>query len=739
MGVTKQYTMSDVSMRSDWRCYQSSGGSYISTTPSTDEETQNLVIDGLPDGAIIHSATLTYTINSPSTSTGAAISQIAGQTVEWRPGTYSISLSITGNGTYPILFRFKAYGSSHEHTQSHYATLVYRNITVTVDYEDPYYASGWSVNAPSVEAGNPVPITISPAGSGYSHHLLMTFGSYSTEAWLEANVNVASLATAIAWCNAIPNSLSGTATITLTTYFGGKAIGSSSKTVGITVPASVVPTLSANVTRVLTVGGVTYPDVTGGYVQQKSAVKADITAASGAYGSSIAAYSINVGGRSEAAYNSAGTTLTTPVLPMSGTVAITFRVTDSRGRTAQVIKTIQVEAYSAPKANNLVVMRVDDNGDENPNGTKGRYSFNRVYSSLGGRNSCTAAITALGSTVSNVADSGWILPGAIKTLDVLASYRVEIKLTDIYGTTTTVATIPSINFALHFSADGTAVWVGEACQASNAFGVAAHRDVYFYGKELRSMIPAHNLLDNSDFRNPVIQREQTYFSGDTMYTIDRWTLVYSGDGTLTVDTENDCIKLYRSGYSAYWEQRIDPEVEKTIVGKKVTFAIMAKGSGLLMYRTGFKGTENEIKTFGTTDYEIVVANWEINSADVWFSIVNSPGTTLEVKWAALYEGEYTAETLPPYIPKGYAHELMECMRYYQTMNVLVSASTSTVQAPGRFFFTLPVAMRVNPSISYVLYEGSTEPEYILADRKALDVKQTASGHSHMYVKLSADL
>lgn len=35
-----------------------------------------------------------------------------------------------------------------------------------------------------------------------------------------------------------------------------------------------------------------------------------------------------------------------------------------------------------------------------------------------------------------------------------------------------------------------------------------------------------------------------------------------------------------------------------------------------------------------------------------------------LKWAALYEGAYTADTLPPYVPKGYAAELAECQRYY---------------------------------------------------------------------------
>ena len=40
------------------------------------------------------------------------------------------------------------------------------------------------------------------------------------------------------------------------------------------------------------------------------------------------------------------------------------------------------------------------------------------------------------------------------------------------------------------------------------------------------------------------------------------------------------------------------------------------------------------------------------------------GGTGDIFWAALYEGTYTADTLPPYVPKGYAAEMMECQRYY---------------------------------------------------------------------------
>ncbi len=44
-------------------------------------------------------------------------------------------------------------------------------------------------------------------------------------------------------------------------------------------------------------------------------------------------------------------------------------------------------------------------------------------------------------------------------------------------------------------------------------------------------------------------------------------------------------------------------------------------------------------------------------------VVTSDSAT--ICWVALYEGEYTVDTLPAYVPKGYAAELAECQRYYR--------------------------------------------------------------------------
>jgi hypothetical protein len=480
-----QLNLADVTLKSNWQCYYTGTG-FASTYPTTAQNTQAVNLAGIPAGSTINSAVLNYTI-SGSPNTGAAMCTINGAAAPWREGAQSVPLQVTG-GEYSITFAFRANGSTHEHSYSHSAVLSFQQITLVIDYADPYAPSDWTINTPSVDAGNPVSVTVTPKGGGYTHLLKAEFGAHTAQVDMAEGVSVASLPTSLTWLTAIPNTVSGVANLTLYTYRGGTLIGSSSKSVTITAPASVVPSLEASVARVLTVGGMTYPDVTGGYVQQKSAVKATITSAAGAYGSTITGYSINVGGKSDAAFNTAGTSLTTPLLPDAGTVVITFRATDSRGRTAQKLLTIQVEAYAPPRANKFTVYRANEQGQRDDNGTRGRYEFQKVFSSLGGKNTCTASIAAAGSEASGIGETGWIVPGAVKTLDTLLSYDVYLTLEDAYGSVTVSDLIPSINFALHFSADGTSTWVGGVSEHSNAFGVAPGRTVYFYGQELRDLI-----------------------------------------------------------------------------------------------------------------------------------------------------------------------------------------------------------------------------------------------------------
>lgn len=103
------------------------------------------------------------------------------------------------------------------------------------------------------------------------------------------------------------------------------------------------------------------------------------------------------------------------------------------------------------------------------------------------------------------------------------------------------------------------------------------------------------------------------------------------------------------------------------------------------------------------------------------------------KWVALYKGAYTKDTLPVYISKGYAAELTECMRYYQTLNVLAGTEA---YASRRQMINFP-AMRIAPTVTVALLGGDAF-DNITADNHSLDV--TGAGtYSHALVQLSADL
>ncbi|MFR3266389.1 MAG: DUF859 family phage minor structural protein [Blautia massiliensis (ex Durand et al. 2017)] len=121
----------------------------------------------------------------------------------------------------------------------------------------------------------------------------------------------------------IPKAVTGTGTITCTTYNGNTSIGSKTCTLTLTVPASVKPTITS-LTAARVDGAV--PSTWGIYVQTKSKATLTINGAAGSYGSTISSYSITGGG-----YTSTASSFTTGFLNTSGTVTFTATVTDSEG------------------------------------------------------------------------------------------------------------------------------------------------------------------------------------------------------------------------------------------------------------------------------------------------------------------------------------------------------------------------------------------------------------------------
>lgn len=159
------------------------------------------------------------------------------------------------------------------------------------------------------------------------------------------------------------------------------------------------------------------------------------------------------------------------------------------------------------------------------------------------------------------------------------------------------------------------------------------------GKAPAYYLQPRNLLDNSDFTNPVNQRGQTSYQTPWSMTIDRWYLssYAENNATLTLTTNGVVITPGTSGIAAI-AQRLPSE---DLHADKAYTALAQTLDGT--YITGT--VENHTDTYGF--YQI------------GFKV--SAETTLV--WAALYEGSYDVSTLPPYVPKE--NEIISCREYYR--------------------------------------------------------------------------
>jgi len=211
------------------------------------------------------------------------------------------------------------------------------------------------------------------------------------------------------------------------------------------------------------------------------------------------------------------------------------------------------------------------------------------------------------------------------------------------------------------------------------------------GKAPEYYMHPRNLLDNSDFTNPVNQRRQTSYTG-AGYTIDRWKLT-NANSTLTVD--NDGITISANGGWCYPQQFIT--TNENMVGKTFTAAVCLKdgtihtfGNGVL---TTLSPTNNTIiGTRPTLTNGILLGLYIRQDGRLMFQPHIPDGVSLELKWAALYEGSYTADTLPPYVPKE--NELAACLLYAiglpdQMRLRVASVNGNTLEV----FIPLPCKMR----------------------------------------------
>ena len=247
----------------------------------------------------------------------------------------------------------------------------------------------------------------------------------------------------------------------------------------------------------------------------------------------------------------------------------------------------------------------------------------------------------------------------------------------------------------------------------------------------------HNLLDNSDFRNPVNQRGKTSYSGGE-YAIDRWKM-QSGTNMTLMD---GFIRI-----TGDWDAQ-------QILGNKLigtyTYAICAKVNVAGEYTQTIELYENgsSIKTTFCT----VVGEWKIYTCTATFTgtngtanpivtINNRAGSisdaSMDVQWAALYEGSYDVSTLPQYVPKGYGAELAECQRYYREVYRVFGKDIGNVT---REAIILNPPMRIPPTSTVKsLWKGNDDTSVTVNSTANDNADVTYTGWGNATIAFSADL
>ncbi len=286
-------------------------------------------------------------------------------------------------------------------------------------------ASSFSLSESSVNPAGSLKATISYASKSFTHRLTWSLGKESASADIGAGVSEYTMTIPVGWANQVKTATKGTLKITLKTYSKGVQIGSSNKNISFVIPstADYKPDFNILLQRVNN----SVPDSYQKYVKGVSQVKVDLKDTSFKYGATLSGVTITVGDVSKRSAPSVFD------LSKSGTVKITVALKDSRGFVTQKSHTITVSDYKKPSVKIKSIERCNADGTLNSQGKYLVIDYDLVYSSLGGKNTCsgvlkfkTSKASSYGSSIT-LTSSPFIFGGSISES---SSYVVSVGVKD---------------------------------------------------------------------------------------------------------------------------------------------------------------------------------------------------------------------------------------------------------------------------------------------------------------------
>ena len=316
--------------------------------------------------------------------------------------------------------------------------------------------------------GEEITINLPRSSGSFTHTVTWKF--YESEGTIGTG-----LGTSVKWtipralANQIPNATKGTCTITCKTYNGSTLIGTESDTFTLNVNALDVPTVDSVDLTELTEGLATK---FGGYVQSKSVISVTVNV-TGAYSSTIKSYSTQITGTNIDLTYSGKTFDYAP--SESGQLTIKTTVTDSRGRTGTLTKTINVLEYFAPMIYPLSATRCNEEGTEDANGEHLKVTLNFNIAPVGQKNdnSYLLEYKVSGTEDWQTLESGnaYYLEEEYVSTEAIVSetvaYNVRLTITDAFSSPKIYDTIPTVYRLINFGADGRSMAFGGVATDEN--------------------------------------------------------------------------------------------------------------------------------------------------------------------------------------------------------------------------------------------------------------------------------
>ena len=538
---------------------ETSGGSVLITLSSSKPSRQYYTFNGWAYSSVASSGMSGGTTISCNASTTlyVANARVTNLYATWKPETAVLSYNANGGSGAPASqtvnkntwftlrtgvptrsgYEFVGWNTSSTATAATYqpgdSARIVGNMTLYAVWKVSNSTISTITSSVPIDGSTQGSVSISSINNSYTHELTISIGESSQVISLAAGVTSATFTIPSAWVSEVPNATSATATATLKTYNGATQIGGSdTKTFTVTVPASVVPSLTVAQTIVnsnATVAG------WGILLQNYSQIKLTATATAGT-GATVASYTFSGDGMS---YSGSSNEQTSAVLTSSGSRTWTVKVTDSRGRTATVTSSATVHEYASPVISSLTAFRADSAGNrDDAAGTYIKATGVFDYSSCDSHNSLTvdkieyqaedAGSWTLGQ---NNASSGTAYTFGGGSITETKTFHVKLTLTDALGNsadfTVDIAPIVGYGFGLkndrvHFG--GPCKEKGFVCdfpaKLVNGSVVASHSASGNYAKILTfgtDVTVGKNLL------NPIIYQGGSYNAAIGT----QWTLAQS--------------------------------------------------------------------------------------------------------------------------------------------------------------------------------------------------------------------